>query len=257
MGGVGVGRGMRIMPGSPEVKTVELPELTPDATGMPALDRKGKEGWEGENGYGNGLYADEQNQERDLGPEEYQYVYENGNENGNGNDDKHECEYDHRYEYDYDNDNDNGERDTTDNGNGKRNAEQKEVTSVLPVAGDRQDSSKEEEEDGERKSLVENEVEAEAGAATEIEGGGEGGGKEEQEVDEMLGTDAVEAKINRKVRVRAVQLAFPSLLCRSIFQTLTLTTLFLAPPPPLPPPPFLPFPFPLPPRQHPKTDSRS
>ncbi|OWZ42506.1 hypothetical protein C361_03607 [Cryptococcus neoformans Tu259-1] len=199
MGGVGVGRGMRIMPGSPEVKTVELPELTPDATGMPALDRKGKEGWEGENGYGNGLYADEQNQERDLGPEEYQYVYENGNENGNGNDDKHECEYDHRYEYDYDNDNDNGERDTTDNGNGKRNAEQKEVTSVLPVAGDRQDSSEEEEEDGERKCLVENEVEAEAGAGTEIEGEGEGGGKEEQEVDEMLGTDAVEAKINRKI----------------------------------------------------------
>lgn len=216
------------MPGSPEVKTVELPELTPDATGVPALDRKGKEGWEGENGYGNGLYADEQNQERDLGPEEYQYLYENGN----GNDDKHECEYDHRYEYDYDNDNDNGERDTTDNGNGKRNAGQKEVTNVLPVAGDRQDSSKGEEEDGERKSLVENEVEAEAGAGTEIEGEGEGGGKEEQEVDEMLGTDAVEAKINRKVRVRAVQLAFPSLLCRSIFQTLTLTTLFLAPPPP-------------------------
>lgn len=222
------------MPGSPEVKTVELPELTPDATGVPALDRKGKEGWEGENGYGNGLYADEQNQEPDLGPEEYQYLYENGNENGNGNDDKHECEYDHRYEYDYDNDNDNGERDTTDNGDGKRNAGQKEVTNVLPVAGDRQDSSKGEEEDGERKSLVENEVEAEAGAGTEIEGEGEGegGGKEEQEVDEMLGTDAVEAKINRKVRVRAVQLAFPSLLCRSIFQTLTLTTLFLAPPPP-------------------------
>lgn len=220
MGGVGVGRGMRIMPGSPEVKTVELPELTPDATGVPALDRKGKEGWEGENGYGNGLYADEQNQEPDLGPEEYQYLYENGNENGNGNDDKHECEYDHRYEYDYDNDNDNGERDTTDNGDGKRNAGQKEVTNVLPVAGDRQDSSKGEEEDGERKSLVENEVEAEAGAETEIEGEGEGegGGKEEQEVDEMLGTDAVEAKINRKVRVRAVQLAFPSFFAALSFK---------------------------------------
>ncbi|AAW43433.1 hypothetical protein CNE00380 [Cryptococcus deneoformans JEC21] len=188
----GVGRGMRMMPGSPERKTVELPDLTPAAPGTPGLEEKGEEEWEGENG----LYADERGEQGDLGREEYQSLYENGNENDNDNDDKHGCEYKHRYEYDYVKDNENGERYSIENRNGKRNAEQVEVTSVLPIVGDRQDSSKGGEEgEAKRKCVGENgvEAEAEAGAGTEI------GGEQEQEVDDMLVTDAVEAKINRKV----------------------------------------------------------
>lgn len=184
-----------MMPGSPERRTVELPDLTPGALGTPGLEEKGEEEWEGENG----LYADERGEQGDLGREEYQSPYENGNENDNDNDDKHGCEYKHRYEYDYVKDNENGERYSIENRNGKRNAEQVEVTSVLPIVGDRQDSSKGGEEgEAKRKCVGENgvEAEAEAGAGTEI------GGEQEQEVDDMLVTDAVEAKINRKVRVR-------------------------------------------------------
>lgn len=231
-----------MMPGSPERRTVELPDLTPGALGTPGLEEKGEEEWEGENG----LYADERGEQGDLGREEYQSPYENGNENDNDNDDKHGCEYKHRYEYDYVKDNENGERYSIENRNGKRNAEQVEVTSVLPIVGDRQDSSKGGEEgEAKRKCVGENgvEAEAEAGAGTEI------GGEQEQEVDDMLVTDAVEAKINRKVRVRLPSPRSPTCLF------LPSLPLYHSNPnidnliPLLPPP--LPSPFPFPPRQRP------
>lgn len=232
-----------MMPGSPERKTVELPDLTPAAPGTPGLEEKGEEEWEGENG----LYADERGEQGDLGREEYQSLYENGNENDNDNDDKHGCEYKHRYEYDYVKDNENGERYSIENRNGKRNAEQVEVTSVLPIVGDRQDSSKGGEEgEAKRKCVGENgvEAEAEAGAGTEV------GGEQEQEVDDMLVTDAVEAKINRKVRVRLPSPRSPTCLF------LPSLPLYHSSNPnidniPLPPPSPLPSPFPFPPRQRP------
>ncbi|KAE8542281.1 hypothetical protein D1P53_001055 [Cryptococcus gattii VGV] len=184
VGAANVGSGMRMMPGSPEMKTVELPALTPRVPGTPVLAGQGNGEWkddelveeveeewevegegegEGENGHGNG--------------EEYQYRYENGNDN----EDNHEHEYEHRYEYN-DNDNRNGEIYTIENGHGNRekSTEQEEVTNKTGVEGE-----------GIKRGLVENQVEVEAGTESK--------GKEEQEVDDMLGTDAVEAKINRKI----------------------------------------------------------
>ncbi|WVO23353.1 uncharacterized protein IAS62_004703 [Cryptococcus decagattii] len=179
-----VGSGMRMMPGSPEMKTVELPVLTPRVPGSPFLAGQGNGEWkedelveeveeewegegegEGENGHGNG--------------EEYEYRYENGNDN----EDNHEDEYEHRYEYnENENENGNGEIYTTKNGYGNRekSTEQEEVTNKTGGEGE-----------GIRRGRVENEVEVEAGTEEK--------GKEEQEVDDMLGTDAVEAKINRKI----------------------------------------------------------
>lgn len=172
---------MRMMPGSPEMKTVELPVLTPRVPGTPVLAGQGNGEWkedelveevegegEGENGHGNG--------------EEYRYRYENGNDN----EDNHEDEYGHRYEYnENENENGNGEIYTTKNGYGNRekSTEQEEVANKTGGEGE-----------GIKRGRVEDEVEVEAGTEEK--------GKEEQEVDDMLGTDAVEAKINRKVRFR-------------------------------------------------------
>ncbi|WVQ89332.1 hypothetical protein IAS59_003089 [Cryptococcus gattii] len=184
VGAASVGSGMRIMPGSPEMKTVELPALTPRVPGTPVLAGQGNGEWkddelveeveeewevegegEGENGHGNG--------------EEYQYRHDNGNDN----EDNHEDEYEQRYEYnDNDNENENGEIGTRKNGYGNREngTEQEEVTNKTGGEGE-----------GIKRDRVENEVEVEAGTEEK--------GNEEQEVDDMLGTDAVEAKINRKI----------------------------------------------------------
>ncbi|KIR99274.1 hypothetical protein L804_02899 [Cryptococcus deuterogattii 2001/935-1] len=188
VGTASVGSGMRMMPGSPEMKTVELPALTPRVPGTPVLAGQGNGEWkddelveeveeereaeaegggEGENGHGNG--------------EEYQYRYENGNDN----EDNYEHGYEHRYEYndnENENGNGNGEIYTIENGQGNRekSTEQEEVTNKIGVEGE-----------GIKSGRVGNEVEIEAGT--------EGKGREEQEVDDMLGTDAVEAKINRKI----------------------------------------------------------
>ncbi|KIY34528.1 hypothetical protein I305_02715 [Cryptococcus gattii E566] len=55
VGAASVGSGMRIMPGSPEMKTVELPALTPHVPGTPVLAGQGNGEWKDDekNGYGN------------------------------------------------------------------------------------------------------------------------------------------------------------------------------------------------------------
>ncbi|ADV22270.1 Hypothetical protein CGB_E0320W [Cryptococcus gattii WM276] len=55
VGAASVGSGMRIMPGSPEMKTVELPALTPRVPGTPVLAGQGNGEWKDDekNGYGN------------------------------------------------------------------------------------------------------------------------------------------------------------------------------------------------------------
>nr|KIR85660.1 hypothetical protein I308_03767 [Cryptococcus tetragattii IND107] len=62
VGAASVGSGMRMMPGSPEMKTVELPALTPRVPGTPVLAGQGNGEWKDDekNGYGNREKSTEQ-----------------------------------------------------------------------------------------------------------------------------------------------------------------------------------------------------